>query len=82
VIFACSCRMDPPAVKGLLFAIDPLVRLGRQTVDPGDLEGLRDLSTDIQWVCVVVGIWVIYQPEVEPALDGVSVGTGICKGAG
>lgn len=78
VVFTCGCRMDSPAVKWLLFVIDPFVGLGRQTVDLGDLEGLRDLSTDVQRVCVVVSIGVVKQPEVEPALDGVSICARLC----
>lgn len=70
VILACSSRMDPPAVEFLLVVVNPIVRIGRQAIYLGDLEGLRDLGTEIKRVRVVVGIGVLEEPEVEPALDG------------
>ena len=51
--------MYSPAVKRLLFVIDPLMWLSRQTIDLGDLEGLGNLRTDVQWICIVVGIGVL-----------------------
>lgn len=65
--------MDLATVKRLLLVVDSLMWLGRQAIDLGDFKLLRNLGTDVQWVCVVVGIWIIYKSAVKPALENMLV---------
>src|SRR3569623_352345 len=73
MVLRSCCWANFPAIKGFLFIIDSFVWLCWQTIDLGELKGLRNLCAYIERVCVVIGIWVLFEAKVEPTLKDWSV---------
>lgn len=68
MVFTVYIRLDVAAIKGAFLLMNTLVGGGWKSVDLGHLQLLRHLGADVQRVGVVVGIRVVDQPHVEPAL--------------
>ena len=59
MILAGGSRVDPVMIECALLVTDTFIWRQRQAVDLGDLEILVDFRTQVEWVCVVVQIWVV-----------------------
>lgn len=68
MVLALSGGMDVAPVEGTPLIVDAFIWCGWQAIDLGNLELLGNLGTQIQGVCVVVGVWVIMNLKIEPAL--------------
>lgn len=61
MILAGSGGMDPVMIEWSLLITDAFVWRQRQAVDFGDFEILVDFRAQVEWVRVVVQIWVVSQ---------------------
>jgi hypothetical protein len=68
MILAGSSGMDPVVIEWALLVTDTFVRCQRQAVHFGNLEILVDFCAQVEWVSVIVQIWVVSQAKIEPAL--------------
>jgi hypothetical protein len=60
--------VDLTAIVRTVVIINSLIRCPGEAVNPNDLEFLRYLGADVEWVRIIVGVRVFEMTAVKPAL--------------
>lgn len=68
MVLACRRRMFSATVERTFFIVNSLVSSGREAIHLGDFELLRYFGAQVKRVSIVIRIWILEQPQIEPAL--------------
>ena len=68
MVLASSRGMFPTTVEWTFFMVNSLVSSGREAIHLGDFELLRYFGAQVKRVSIVIRIWILEQPQIEPAL--------------
>lgn len=68
MILAGRSCVDLAAIVRTVVIINSLIRCAGEAVNPNDLEFLRYLCADVEWVRIIVGVRVFEMTAVKPAL--------------